>query len=159
MHHARLDKRQFRATEVHRPQVLDRGDVHAHIEVHGQRLGAVSGGEQRLGLQPLDQFRQRAGVIHLRVVADDVLDTLGIDDRSDPRLHLIEAVLLHRVDKNRLVAHDNVGVPGRAPPRHVTVEIADVPINRADPPDLLRHLYSFECVAHHLFLAAVAESR
>ncbi len=84
---------------------------------------------------------QAAVVIGLAVIDDDVRDLGKVDDRGDARQQLGHERRLHRVDERdaRLALHE-VGVVGRAVGRLEAVEVAEAPVDGADPPDVLAHL-------------------
>ena len=91
------------------------------------------------GVHRRDHLRKGPGVVHLRVVGDDVIDLPRIDDGGDAGHHLLPEGGLHRIDQRDLVREDQIGVVGAPAPRLITMKIPDIPVDRADPPDILRH--------------------
>ncbi len=82
---------------------------------------------------------QSAVVVGLDVVDHDVVDLVERHDALDALEQLGHERHLHRVDERDLVlADDEVGVVGRAVGRLEAVEVAQVPVDRADPVDVRR---------------------
>lgn len=77
--------------------------------------------------------RNRAGVILLYVVDDDVLDTGRIDHLADTLDKFAGESRFAGIDKGHLLVHDKVGVVRGTAIRRVSVEVTLVPIDAAHP--------------------------
>ena len=109
----------------------------AGVEVHRQRLAAL-GVAHQLGLRTgLHDRGQTARVIGLGVVADDVGELSGIDPLGHMGEQLGRIRSLDRVDERRLLVEDQVRVVARATACLVAVEVAHVPVDEADPADVV----------------------
>ena len=77
-----------------------------------------------------------AGVVHLDVVGDEDVDFGGVDHRGDALEELVFERDLGGVDERDLLVQDEVGVVCDARLGGVAVELAGVPVERADPVDV-----------------------
>ena len=71
-------------------------------------------------------------MVHFRVVADHVIDFLGIDNLGDVANQLVGERGLHRVDQGHFLVNDQKRIVAGAPIRGVAVKIPDVPVDDAD---------------------------
>ena len=96
--------------------------------------------------------RPATGMVHLHVVRHDKLDLRGIDNLRDALNELVGERRLRRIDERHGLVQDEIGVVGDTALGGVTVELALVPVEAADPPNLRRdlnrveHVYPFSCL-------------
>jgi hypothetical protein len=135
VHHRRRQEAQSPASEVDDVVGSDGVDRQTAV-VFGDALHACRRGDDpRVGHGGHDR-RQPAVVVGLHVVDDDETDLCRVDDVGDAREQLVDERGLHGVDERYGIgALDEVGVVGRATRRLVAVEVAQVPVNGADPVD------------------------
>ena len=88
--------------------------------------------------------RNRAGVILLYVVDDDVLDTGRIDHLADTLDKFAGESRFAGIDKGHLLVHDKVGVVRGTAIRRVSVEVTLVPIDAAHPVHVGLHLHRMQ---------------
>ena len=82
----------------------------------------------------LHERGQGAGVVHLDVVHDDVVDRAGVADGPDAAEDLSLEPVVGAVDERRLLTPDEVGVVGRSR-EGVAVVLPQVPVDCPDPVD------------------------
>ncbi len=102
-----------------------------------ERRGTLPVANQRGLRHRGEHLRQGAGMVQFGVIADDVVDARRFDQRGDVLQQLVGKGRFDGVDQRGLVVANEVGVVGRAPLGVVAVEIADRPIDGADPIDVL----------------------
>ena len=120
-----------RVSPVLTPGVAQVAKVRGHV-LHALRRGAVNLAARR---QALDHGRV-AGVVHLHVVGDKHVDLGRVNHRGDALEQLIGEGDLGRVDQRDLLVQDEIGVVGDAGLGSVAVELARVPVERANPVDV-----------------------
>ena len=81
-------------------------------------------------------LRQCAGMVQLGMVADHVIHARKIDQRSNVPQQLVGKWSLDRVDQGGLLVAQQIGVVGGAALGVVAVEVADRPVDGADPVDV-----------------------
>ena len=140
VHHDRLGELQRATADAQAVAGFDRHVAQVAV-MGGQALHAVRGAAVDLGVgrQRVDG-RQRAGMVLLHMVGDDVLDLGRVDDLANALDQLVGKAGLARVDERGVLIHDEVGVVRRTPVGGVPVEITLVPIDAAHPVDARLHL-------------------
>ena len=101
-----------------------------------KRLHAEGGGIDGGRIHAGDGLGQSAGVVHFGMVGNDHVDLRGVDDGGDAFHHLAEERSLDRVDERDLLIHDEEGVIGGTAAGGVAVELLELPVDGADPPDI-----------------------
>ena len=89
-------------------------------------------------------------MIHFGVVADDRADFGEIADGLDARNEFTLEPVFYRIDENISgISLDQKGIIGGAASRFVAVEIAQIPVDGANPPDALGDFYCFKRLICH----------
>ncbi len=111
-------------------------------EVFQAHLRTVNGG---VFADSMYDTGQGPGVVHFGMIANDVIDLLGINYRRNFCHHLLGEFFLHRVNQGDLFVDDQKGVVGRAVVRGITVKITDIPVGGADIVDAFSNFLRFHC--------------
>ena len=112
-----------------------------------EALEALRDARDDLGVRAVGHHEgQRAGVVGLDVIGDDVVNLSRVDDGSDALEELFLERFLDRVDEGDLLVEDQVGVVARAAARLVAVEAAHGPVDGADPVDIFADFNCFHDV-------------
>ena len=146
MDHGRLHEVERALADAQRVAGLHALDLDAVVRadlVHAGRSAGVDGRARR----ELVDLGQAAGVVHLHVVGDHDVDLRRIDHLADALNELVGEGRLSGIDERYLLVHDEIGVVGNAAFGGVAVELALVPVEPADPPNLRRDLNSVEHAA------------
>ena len=88
------------------------------------------------------QFRQAAGMVHFRVVGNDEVDVLRINDAADSFQQFIEERLFYGINEDVLVTNNEIGVVSGSFWCAVTVEIAHIPVDCSDPIDTIYDFFT-----------------
>ena len=142
--HLRFDKRKSQSAEINAVTRLDRSQTVADMELRIKNADAHCGGVDDFGFEIVDHFRERAGVIRLRMVRNDDLDFRRVDHGRNAGVHLLFERRLDGVDQRRLFAEHEICVVGCSAVCVIPVKFLEVPVDRSDPPDLVGDFYSFE---------------
>ena len=112
-----------------------------------EALEALRDARDDLGVRAVGHHEgQRAGVVGLDVIGDDVVNLSRVDDGSDALEELFLERFLDRVDEGDFLVEDQVGVVARAAARLVAVEAAHGPVDGADPVDIFADFNCFHDV-------------
>jgi len=79
------------------------------------------------------QPRQTAGMIGLGMVADHIINFFQFNARLDPLDQLIDIRRLNGIDHRIFFIFNQIGIIGRAALGFISVEIANGPVDVADP--------------------------
>ena len=150
MTHAGFGERKFQPAEVDGLAVSDDLNFAVHMKMACQRSGAHFRCENFLRLDDMDGVRQSSGVVHLRMVRDDIVYLAGVYDRSYPLEHLVAEGSLDGIDERKFLAQDQVRVVRRALARTIAMEVANVPVDSSDPINIFRNLDCFKTPACHI---------
>ncbi len=134
--------------EVELFEVADDGDGDVPVEVGLESGDTGLRGEDLLGSRGGDRLWETAGVVHLGVVGDDVVDPVDRQHRGDAGEHLGDEGAADGVDQHDLVRDDEVRVVGGAATRAIAVEVAERPVDGAHPVDAIGDLHCLECMCH-----------
>ena len=83
----------------------------------------------------------KAGMVHFRMIGNDILDLRGINDRLDPGQHFIFEGRFDCVNEGNFLGHNQIGIIGAAARGRVTVKITNRPVNRPHPVNMIADLY------------------
>ncbi len=139
--HGGFEEEEVAAAEFDFPAGLDHLKGPFFLVVAAEAGLAHGGAEELFRLDCGHGLGQAAGMVHLDVVGDDVVDLLRGDDLGNAGQHLREEFLFDGVDQGDLVVEDEEGVVGGAFFGDVAVEFADIPVDGADPVDVGGELY------------------
>ena len=137
-------------------QLVALADHHARkrtVDDLGQKLDGRLGADHRGVRRDLQQRGDRADVVGLGMVDDQIVDLRRVADRADALGALVPERVLDRLDQRGLVrAPDQIRVIGRAVlGAHNDIEHAQVRVQRADPPNIVHGFQSM----HHSFIPSV----
>ena len=144
MEHLRFDERKSQPAEINAVTRLDRSQTVADMELRIKNADARCGGVDDFRFEVVDHFRERAGVVRLRMVRNNDLDFRRVDHGRNTGVHLLFERRLDGVDQSRPFAEHEICVVGCSAVRVIPVKFLEVPVDRSDPPDLIGDFDSFE---------------
>ena len=92
---------------------------------------------------------QSAGMVHLRMIADHIINFFGVDDLSNAVQKVIGEFLFDRVDQGHFFIQDQIGVIGGTLRGGMPMKFPQVPIDSPNPKNIFNNFYRF----HNFYLA------